>query len=153
MNGGGSEVEINPNDYKKDLPTPSSRHPCRICGRPANYRTQFDPVTLKAEWLCLECYKEIAKQLDDLDDEPGDVPKIKVIGEYADEDRITHMEKTISTGVRRGRDRESIYSEVLYDNEWMYNPRFTPMELQEHFDKLHTAALGTPEMSSPCTWG
>lgn len=145
MIGDGSEVEINPNYYKKDLPIPSNRHPCQICGRPANYRTPFDPVTLKAEWLCPECYKEIAKQLDDLDDKP-DEPKVKVITEYAGEDRITHMEKTISTGVRRGRDRESIYSEVLYDNEWMYNPRFTPMELQEQFDKLHTAALGTPEI-------
>ena len=149
MNRNGSKVEVNPNDYRKDLPTPSSRHPCRICGRPANYRTSFDPVTLKAEWLCRECYKEIAKQLDDPDEEPGSDPneqKIKVISEYADEDRLPHMEKTIRTGVKRGRDRESIYSEVLYDNEWMYVPRFTPMELQGHFDKLHAEAMGTPDL-------
>ena len=31
--------------------------------------------------------QEIAKQLDDLDDEPGDVPKIKVIGEPRRPDR------------------------------------------------------------------
>ena len=92
MIGDGSEVEINPNYYKKGLPIPSNRHPCQICGRPANYRTPFDPVTLKAEWLCPECYKEIAKQLDDLDDKP-DEPKVKVITEMRRRNRITHMGK------------------------------------------------------------
>ena len=35
--------------------------------------------------------------------------------------------------ITAGRDRRAS-EQVLYDNEWMYKPRFTPMELQEHFD-------------------
>ncbi|KAF5049752.1 DNA N-6-adenine-methyltransferase [anaerobic digester metagenome] len=60
MSGDGSKVEINPAEYKKDLPTPSTRHQCKICGRPANYRTTFDPVTLQAEWLCPECHNGLS---------------------------------------------------------------------------------------------
>src|SRR5690554_3893701 len=58
----GSLEEINPDDYKKDLPTPSARHPCRICGRPANYRTTFDPETMQAEWLCPDCYNSATQE-------------------------------------------------------------------------------------------
>ena len=104
-NVNGSTMEIDPADYKKALPIPSSRHPCRVCGKPANYRTRYmgDLKDSEAMWLCPECFKEIAKQLDEPDSEPDNEPRVKVISEYADEDRITHMEKTIRAGVIRGR--------------------------------------------------
>lgn len=136
MNGNGSGVKVTPEEYYEVLPVPSTRHKCVICGKPAQYQSRRG-----AGWICRACYIHICDRSTDDEGEQIKEYRVKVITNYSGEDRLIHLQHTIRQGIQKGFDREKILAEVRYDNEYMYEPLFTPMELQEVFDTEYIAAL------------
>ena len=136
MNGNGPGVKVTPEEYYEVLPVPSTRHKCVICGKPAQYQSRRG-----AGWICRACYIHICDRSTDDEGEQITDYRVKVITNYSGEDRLIHLQHTIRQGIQKGFDREKILAEVRYDNEYMYEPLFTPMELQEVFDTEYIAAL------------